>query len=70
MAKVQHRKNENFEKLLRRFKRACDDDKIIFEARKREFFENNSEKNRKKRKSAIKINQKEKLKNKKNKQLY
>ena len=44
MAKVQNRKNENFEKLLRRFKRACDDDKIIFEARKREFFENNLEK--------------------------
>ena len=70
MAKVQHRKNENFEKLLRRFKRACDDDKIIFEARKREFFEKNSEKNRKKRKSAIKRNQKEQLKNQKKKKLY
>ena len=46
------------------------DDKIIFEARKREFFENNSEKNRKKRKSAIKRNQKEQLKNQKKKQLY
>ena len=70
MAKVEHKKNENFEKLLRRFKRACDEDKIVFESRKREFFENKSEKNRKKRKAAVKRCEKEQRKNTKRNRLY
>lgn len=39
MAKVQARKNEDFNQLLRRFKRAVDEEKIIQEVRDRKHFE-------------------------------
>lgn len=70
MAKVQLKKNENFEKLLRRFKRLCENDKIIVGARQREYFETKSEKTRKQKKAAIKRQEKQNLKNQIKKKLY
>ena len=70
MAKVNSKKHESFDKLLRRFKRQCESDKIIIEARCREFFETKSEKKRKQKKAAIKRQEKQNLKNQIKKKLY
>jgi small subunit ribosomal protein S21 len=59
MAKVSLKNNyEKFDQLLRRFKRACDNDKIVLDARSREFFEKPTTVRKKAKKSAIKRQQK------------
>jgi small subunit ribosomal protein S21 len=68
MATVNLRQQENFEKLIRRFKKSCDIDNIIQDVRNREFFEKDSTKKRKQKKSAIKrqslLDKKSKIKQK------
>ena len=59
MAKVSLKNNyEKFDQLLRRFKKECDNDKIVLESRSREFFEKPTTKRKKAKKSAIKREQK------------
>jgi len=48
------KKNESFEKLMRRFKRAVDKDDIINELRKREFYEKPTQKRKRRRAAAVK----------------
>ncbi len=48
------KKNESFEKLMRRFKRAVDKDDLINELRKREFYEKPTQKRKRQRAAAIK----------------
>lgn len=53
MAKVKLRNNENFNSLMRRFKRKCDEDKIIQECRERQRFEKPSMVKKKEKTKAI-----------------
>lgn len=53
MPKVIAKKNESFEKLMRRFKRAVEKDDVINDLRKREFYEKPTAK-RKRAKAAAK----------------
>ena len=48
------KKNESFEKLMRRFKRAVDKDDLINELRKREFYEKPTQKRKRQRAAAVK----------------
>jgi len=48
------KKNESFEKLMRRFKRAVDKDDIINELRRREFYEKPTQKRKRQRAAAVK----------------
>ncbi len=48
------KKNESFEKLLRRFKRAVEKDDLINELRKREFYEKPTSKRKRERAAACK----------------
>lgn len=57
MAKVQLRKNEDFNQLLRRFKRAVDEEKIIPEARERQYYEKPTMKRKLERKAAVRRHQ-------------
>ncbi|MBQ2184412.1 MAG: 30S ribosomal protein S21 [Lachnospiraceae bacterium] len=52
MAKVLVRDNENLESALRRFKRACQNDNIIAEYRKHEFYKKPSVKKKEKSEAA------------------
>lgn len=70
MAKVILRNNEKFDQLLRRFKRACDNDKIILQARSKEFYEKPTITRKKAKQAAIKRHNKkvasQEIKKKKN----
>lgn len=57
MAKVQLRKNEDFNQLLRRFKRAVDEEKIIQEARERQTYEKPTMKRKLAKKAAVRRHQ-------------
>lgn len=48
------KKNESFERLLRRFKRAIEKDDLINELRKREFYEKPTSKRKRQRAAAVK----------------
>ena len=68
MAKVKAKENENFENTLRRFKRACDNEKIIQEARERQNFEKPSVHRKKekiiaRRRHLKKINEEKEIRN-------
>lgn len=68
MSKVTLKNNENFDKLLRRFKKSCEEEKIIETARDNVTFEKPSEAKRIAKKAAIKRHLKKKseeLQNKK-----
>lgn len=54
MAKVTLRGRENFEQMLRRFKRAVDEEKIIPEVRGRQHFEKPSMKRKLEKSAAVK----------------
>ncbi len=56
MAKVTLKNYEKFEQLLRRFKRSCDNDKIVLQARSKEYYEKPTDKKKKAKKAAIKRN--------------
>ena len=61
MPKVERKhERENFESMLRRFKRACEKADILLEVRKREFYEKPSSKRKRKKAAAIKREQKRK----------
>lgn len=47
MAKVKARQNESFEQLLRRFKRSCDNEKVVQEAKDRQYYEKPTQARRK-----------------------
>ena len=49
---------ENFESMLRRFKRACEKADTLLEVRKREFYEKPSSRNKRKKAAAKKREQK------------
>ncbi len=48
------KRNESFEKLMRRFKRAVEKDDIINELRKREFYEKPTSKRKRRKAAAVK----------------
>ena len=54
MSGVIAKKNESFEKLMRRFKRAVEKDDLVNELRKREFYEKPTSKRKRARAAAVK----------------
>jgi small subunit ribosomal protein S21 len=71
MAKVTAKNYEKFDQLLRRFKRSCDNDKIVIQARENEFYEKPTNKRKKAKQSAIKRQAKKvKSENEKNDRKY
>lgn len=54
MPSVSSKNNENFEQMLRRFKKACDRDKVIQDYKKHEFYVKPSKKKKEDKEQSLK----------------